>query len=79
MFQHTDLRLLRSDKALTSYKFELLASNLIVTSRSIADKAALFRSCCLVLAMGLRELLLYDPASSKLAVSVLRDQAVLAV
>ena len=70
LFQHTDLRLLRSDNALTSYKLELLASNLIVASRSIADKATLFKSCFLVLAKGLREVLLNDPASSKLALAV---------
>ena len=67
------LRFLRSANAFTSYTFELLASNFIVASRSIADLVTLSNRNCLVLdmsivlilAIGLLELLPEELVSSK--------------
>ena len=47
------LRFLRSANAFKSYMFELLASNFIVASRSIADLVTLSNNACLVLEMSI--------------------------
>ena len=77
-FQNSALRFFLSDNALTSCKFDVLASSLIVASRSITDIAALSNSYCLVLAIGHAEfLLLVDKIFSELYESW--DQASYAV
>ena len=81
------LRFLRSANAFRSYMFELLASNFIVASRSIADLVTVSNniflvvemSMFLILAIGLLELLPDELVLSKLVVCVSRNHAVFAV